>query len=73
VDQGQFSDPDFISGTHQRENVQMLKNVCFRDKAKGNFFSVFPANILEKSGRQFFFFFFLNFFLTTNVLVDYTI
>ena len=22
VDQGQFSDPDFISGTHQRENVQ---------------------------------------------------
>jgi len=22
VDQGQFSDPDFISGTHQRVNVQ---------------------------------------------------
>jgi hypothetical protein len=22
VDQGQFSDRDFISGTHQRENVQ---------------------------------------------------
>jgi hypothetical protein len=22
VDQGQFSDPDFISGTYQRENVQ---------------------------------------------------
>jgi hypothetical protein len=22
VDQGQFSDPNFISGTHQRENVQ---------------------------------------------------
>jgi uncharacterized membrane protein YkvI len=22
VDQGQFSDPDFISGTHQREIVQ---------------------------------------------------
>jgi hypothetical protein len=22
VDQGQFSDPDFISGTHQKENVQ---------------------------------------------------
>jgi hypothetical protein len=22
VDQGQFSDPDFISGTHQMENVQ---------------------------------------------------
>jgi uncharacterized protein YqiB (DUF1249 family) len=28
VDQGQFSDPDFISGTHQRENVQ------FADKTK---------------------------------------
>ena len=24
VDQGQFSDPDFISGTHQRENVQFV-------------------------------------------------
>ena len=23
VDQGQFSDPDFTSGTHQRENVQV--------------------------------------------------
>ena len=22
MNQGQFSDPDFISGTHQRENVQ---------------------------------------------------
>jgi hypothetical protein len=22
VDQGQFSDPDFISGTHQRKNVK---------------------------------------------------
>jgi hypothetical protein len=22
VDQGQYSDPDFISGTHQRKNVQ---------------------------------------------------
>jgi len=22
MDQGQFSDPDFISGTHQRENVK---------------------------------------------------
>jgi hypothetical protein len=28
VDQGQFSDPDFISGTHQMENVQ------FADKIK---------------------------------------
>jgi len=24
VDQGQFSDPDFISGTHQMENVQFI-------------------------------------------------
>jgi hypothetical protein len=24
VDQGQFSDRDFISGTHQRENVQFV-------------------------------------------------
>ena len=24
VDQGQFSDPDFISGTHQRGNVQII-------------------------------------------------
>jgi len=31
VDQSQFSDPDFISGTHQRENVQfaMTKNISF--------------------------------------------
>jgi hypothetical protein len=29
VDQGQFSDPDFISGTHQRGNVQFShNNVC---------------------------------------------
>ena len=27
VDKGQFSDPDFISGTHQRENVQFA-NKC---------------------------------------------
>jgi hypothetical protein len=27
VDQGQFSDPDFISGTHQRENVQFADNL----------------------------------------------
>ena len=26
VDQGRFSDPDFISGTHQRENVQFTDN-----------------------------------------------
>ena len=29
VDQGQFSDPDLISGTHQRENVQFAtKHTC---------------------------------------------
>jgi hypothetical protein len=28
VDQGQFSDSDFISGTHQRENVQ-IADKCF--------------------------------------------
>ena len=27
VDKGQFSDPDFISGTHQRENVQFAYNI----------------------------------------------
>jgi hypothetical protein len=26
VDQGQFSDPDFISGTHQRGNVKFANN-----------------------------------------------
>jgi len=29
VDQGQFIDPDFISGTHQRENFQ-LPDSCVR-------------------------------------------
>ena len=29
VDQGQFSDPDFISGTHQRENVQFANNLTY--------------------------------------------
>ena len=28
VDQSQFSDPDFISGTQQRENVQFANNSC---------------------------------------------
>jgi hypothetical protein len=27
VDQNQFSDPDFISGTHQRENVQFANKL----------------------------------------------
>jgi hypothetical protein len=26
VDQGQFSDPDFIGGTYQRENVQFAND-----------------------------------------------
>jgi hypothetical protein len=30
VDQGQFSDPDFINGTHQRENVQFANNEISR-------------------------------------------
>jgi len=29
VDQGQFSDPDFISGTHQREHVQFADNIDY--------------------------------------------
>jgi hypothetical protein len=27
VDQGQFSDPDFISGTHQREISNLQNNI----------------------------------------------
>jgi hypothetical protein len=29
VDQGQFSDPDFISGTHQKENVQFADELKY--------------------------------------------
>jgi hypothetical protein len=29
VDQGQFSDLDFISGTHQRENVQFADKQAY--------------------------------------------
>jgi hypothetical protein len=29
VDQGQFSDPDFISDKHQRENVQFADKGIF--------------------------------------------
>ena len=29
VDQGQFSDPDFISGTHQRENVKFVNKAFY--------------------------------------------
>jgi len=30
VDQGEFSDPDFISGTHQRENAQFANEIRYR-------------------------------------------
>jgi hypothetical protein len=30
VDQGQFSNPDFISGTHQRENVQFANKYIYQ-------------------------------------------
>jgi hypothetical protein len=40
VDQGQFSDPDFISGTHQRENVQ------FDDKLHLLLYTVLYLNVL---------------------------
>jgi hypothetical protein len=32
MNQGQFSDPDFISGTHQSENVQFANIKCLRGK-----------------------------------------
>jgi hypothetical protein len=31
VNQGQFSDPDFMSATHQRENVQFADNMVYSD------------------------------------------
>ena len=31
VDQGQFSDPDFIGGTHQMENVQFANKFKHKD------------------------------------------
>jgi hypothetical protein len=38
VDQGQFSDPNFISGAHQRENVQFddkyLYHILVDDRTK---------------------------------------
>ena len=40
VDQNQFSDPDFISGTHQRENVQ------FDDKLHLLLYTVLYLNVL---------------------------
>ena len=37
MDQGRFSDPDFISGTHQRENVQFAYdlNYCYSGGRQG--------------------------------------
>jgi hypothetical protein len=37
VDQDKFSDPDFISGTHQRENVQFAYdlNYCYSGGRQG--------------------------------------
>ena len=29
VDQGEFNDPDFINGTHQRENVQFADKLYY--------------------------------------------
>jgi len=29
VDQGLFNDPDFISGTHKRENVQFADKILY--------------------------------------------
>jgi hypothetical protein len=42
VDQGQFSDPDFISGTHQRENVQLPIKICHQTHLTG------PSNIARE-------------------------
>ena len=47
VDQDQFSDPDFISGTHQKENVQ------FADKLKKNT-KLFPTREANPGIRGFF-------------------
>jgi hypothetical protein len=40
-DQGQYSDPDFISSTHQRENVQ------FADKFKYHVLNKILLDILD--------------------------
>ena len=45
VDQGQFSDPDFISGTHQRENVQ------FADKMYLLLYTDLYLNVLLETGK----------------------
>ena len=35
VDQGPFSDPDFISGTHQSENVQFADKLSYQVRIYG--------------------------------------
>ena len=42
MDQGQFSDPDFINGTHQRENVQLPIKICHQTHLTG------PSNIARE-------------------------
>jgi hypothetical protein len=41
VDQGQFSDPDLISGTHQKENVK------FADKLLTQLSQLYPLGLAE--------------------------
>jgi hypothetical protein len=45
VDQCQFSDPDFISGTHQRKNVQ------FADKYASSFNLLKPHILCRRNGK----------------------
>ena len=47
MDQGQFSDPDFISGTHQRENVQLPIKICHQTHLTG------PSNYCKGVGYVF--------------------
>ena len=49
MNQGQFSDPDFISGTHQRENVQFANIKCLRGKVLFAFWSLKPVLFLSCS------------------------
>ena len=45
VDQAQFSDPDFTSGTHQRENVKFADNIY--DYIFSYVFKNYKMNILS--------------------------
>ena len=49
VDQGQFSDPDFISGTHQREKVQFADKSMFSWLLLFCIWSFFLINQLKSS------------------------